>query len=75
MNDEWRAIALIAGLAAAGLLILAAAGQLAVQADRADAATNLAEVAAWQVSQVLEDVRRITAEAAILHARGELEAP
>ena len=58
MSDEWRMVVLMAGLAAAGLLILAAAAQLAVQADRADTATNLAEVAAWQVSQVLEDVRQ-----------------
>ena len=75
MGDEWRAVALIAGLAAAGLLILAAAAQLAINADRADTATNLAEVAAWQVSQVLEDVRRITTEAANARLRGELEAP
>ena len=75
MSDEWRMAVLMAGLAAAGLLILAAAAQLAVQADRADSATNLAEVAAWQVSQVLEDVRRITKEAAEQHVRGELEKP
>lgn len=72
-----QTILLIGGLAAAGLLILSAAAQLAVQADRADTATNLAEVAAWQVSQVLEDVRRITREAAeeraLKIARGELE--
>ena len=69
-----RTILLVGGLAAAaGLLLLAAAGQLAVQADRADTATNLAEVAAWQVSQVLEDVRRITREAAEARLRGELE--
>lgn len=72
MGDEWRMVALMAGLAAAAVLLLAAAAQLSVQADRADTATNLAEVAAWQVSQVLEDVRRITAEAAAKHARGEL---
>jgi hypothetical protein len=70
--DEWKVLALITGLAAAGMLILAAAAQLAIQADRADSATNLAEVAAWQVSQVLDDVRRITAEAAMRRAKGEL---
>ena len=72
MSDEMRTVLLIGGLAAAGLLVLAAAAQLAVQADRADTATNLAEVAAWQVSAVLEDVRRITAESAKRQARGEL---
>jgi hypothetical protein len=72
MSDQWRMIALITGLAACGLLILAAAGELMLQAERADTATNLAEVAAWQVSQVLEDVRRITAEAAEKRIRGEL---
>ena len=72
MSDEWRAVLLISGLAAAGILILSAAAQLAIQADRADTATNVAEVAAWQVSQVLEDVRRITAESAQRQARGEV---
>ena len=72
MSDEMRTVLLIGGLAAAGLLVLAAAAQLAVQADRADTATNLAEVAAWQVSAVLEDVRRITREAAERRTRGEL---
>ena len=72
MSDEWRAVLLISGLAAAGVLILFAAAQLAIQADRADTATNVAEVAAWQVSQVLEDVRRITAESAKRQARGEV---
>ena len=72
MSDELRTMLLIGGLAAAGLLVLAAAAQLAVQADRADTATNLAEVAAWQVSAVLEDVRRITREAAERRTRGEL---
>ena len=52
MSNEWRAVLLIGGLCAAGLLVLSAAAQLAVQADRADTATNVAEVAAWQVSQV-----------------------
>ena len=70
--NEWRAVLLIGGMCAAGLLILSAAAQLAVQADRADTATNVAEVAAWQVSQVLEDVRRITAESAKRRAAGEV---
>ena len=64
MSDEMRTVLLIGGLAAAA--------QLAVQADRADTATNLAEVAAWQVSAVLEDVRKITREAAERRTRGEL---
>ena len=72
MSDEMRTVLLIGGLGAAALLVLAAAVQLAVQADRADTATNLAEVAAWQVSEVLEDVRRITAEACARRIRGEL---
>ena len=72
MSDEMRTVLLIGGLAAAAMLVLAAAAQLAVQADRADTATNLAEVDAWQVSAVLEDVRRITAEANARRVRGEL---
>ena len=72
MSDEMRTVLLIGGLAAAGVLVLAAAAQLAIQADRADTATNLAEVAAWQVSAVLEDVRKITREAAERRTRGEL---
>jgi uncharacterized protein YcfJ len=72
VSDEWRMVLLLCGLGAAGLLIIAAAAELSIQAERADQATNLAEVAAWQVSQVLEDVRRITREAAVRQARGEL---
>jgi len=72
MSPEARNVLILAGLGVAGLLLIAAAGELMIQAERADTATNLAEVAAWQVSQVLEDVRRITAEAAARHARGEL---
>jgi hypothetical protein len=72
VSNEWRAVLLMAGLCAAGLLVLAASAQLAIQADRADTATNVAEVAAWQVSQVLEDVRRITAESARRQAKGEV---
>lgn len=75
MSDQVRLGLLMLGLGVAGLLIVAAAGELAIQAERADTATNLAEVAAWQVSQVLEDVRRITKQAAAEHearVRGEL---
>lgn len=72
MSDQVRMGLLLLGLGLAGVLIIAAAGELAIQAERADTATNLAEVAAWQVSQVLEDVRRITKEAADRQARGEL---
>lgn len=75
MSDQVRLGLLVLGLGVAGLLIVAAAGELAIQAERADTATNLAEVAAWQVSQVLEDVRRITKQAAAEHearVRGEL---
>jgi hypothetical protein len=72
MNDQWRNVVILTGLGVAGLLLLMAAGELLIQAERADTATNLAEVAAWQVSQVLEDVRQITREAAEQRARGEL---
>jgi len=58
-------------LAAAGLVWFASE-ELAITARRADTATNLAEVAAWQVSQVMDDVRRITAQAAADRVRGEL---
>lgn len=72
MSDDMSKGLLILALAGAGLLVTLAAGELGRQADRADTATNLAEVAAWQVSQVLEDVRRITADAAERRARGEV---
>ncbi len=73
MSEQMRLVLLLAAAAVgAGLLLVAASDLLRVEAERADHATNLAEVAAWQVSQVLEDVRRITAEAAALRARGEL---
>jgi hypothetical protein len=72
IDEQWRLILLVSALAAAGLLILAAAAELARAADRAEHAGGLAEAHAWQVSQVLDNVRRITAEAAERHARGEL---
>lgn len=72
MTDQ-RVMWMLGGLAVvSALLVWAAADMLRIEAERADTATNLAEVAAWQVSQVLEDVRRITAEAAAQRARGEL---
>ena len=77
MDEKWPMVLLLA-LAACGLVALAAVIQLETVSDRADTATNLAGVAAWQVSQVLEDVRRITREAAAEQAArtaGELEAP
>jgi hypothetical protein len=72
MSDEWRLVLLMLGCGAAALLVIAAAAELSVQAERADSATNLAEVAAWQVSQVLDEVRRITRESAERRSRGEL---
>lgn len=75
MSDQVRTGLLLLGLALAGLLIVAAAGELALQAERADEAVQGASVAAWRISEVLEDVRRITKEAAAEHeaaARGEL---
>ena len=48
---------------AAGLLVWAASEELAIQAKRADTATNLAEVAAWQVSDLLREAREITRQA------------
>ncbi len=67
-----KSVLLVAVAIAAGLGLLAMCDLLRVEAERAETATNLAEVAAWQVSQVLEDVRRITAEAAAARVRGEL---
>ena len=73
MNDgKWVPVLALALVAAAAVGLWAASEQLAIQAQRADTATNLAEVAAWQVSQVMDEVRRITAEAAATRARGEL---
>lgn len=72
MSEPVQLGLVVLGLCAVGLIALAVAGELAIQAERADAATNLAEVAAWQVSQVLEDVRRITKQAAEDRARGQL---
>lgn len=73
MDDQWRMALVLAVVAAGGLAVAAAAGTVAEQAARSSAALDLAEVSAWQVSQVLEEVRRITAEAAARQARGELE--
>ena len=60
-----RIIVLLGALVAvsAGLLWVAA-DELALQAKRADTATNLAEVAAWQVSDLLREARQITKDAA-----------
>ncbi len=75
MSDEgMRALGVLlvtAGLA--GLIWLAAATWIAVdeQWQRAVSAQHGAEVAAWQISQVLENVRQITEEAA-RPVRGEL---
>ncbi len=75
VSSEVRTVVLLGGvLAAVALVAWAAAQELSIQAQRADTATNVAEVAAWQVSQVLEDVRRITREAAEARLRGQLEA-
>lgn len=75
MSSEVRTAVMVGGvLAALALVAWAAAQELAVTAARADTATNLAEVSAWQVSQVLDEVRRITREAAEARLRGQLEA-
>ena len=59
--------------AAAALLVLAAAAELARQSDRAEESARLTEAAAWQVSEVLEEARRIAAGAAAARQpRGEL---
>ena len=71
-TDKWVPVLALALIAAAAAGLWAASEQLAIQAQRADTATNLAEAAAWQVSQVMDEVRRITAEAAATRARGEL---
>ncbi len=71
-GDVKVTLLLVAAAVGAGLLLLAVSDLLRVEAQRAETATNLAECAAWQVSQVLEDVRRITAEAAAQRVRGEL---
>ena len=57
-----------------GLIWLAAAAWIAVdeQRMRAESTQNSVAVAAWQISQVLENVRQITEEAAARPARGEL---
>ncbi len=72
MDDQMRGVLILVALAVAGLAVLAAAGTVAEQSARAGAALDLAEVSAWQVSQVLDDVRRITADAAARQARGEV---
>ena len=73
MSDQVRMGLLLLGLGLAGLLLVAAAGELALQAQHADENAHLAQAAAWQVSQVLEDVRRITREAAAEHDRAARE--
>ena len=66
MSGETKIVLLLAGLCALGAgLLWVAADELAIQAKRADTATSLAEVAAWQVSEVLREAREITRRAAV----------
>jgi hypothetical protein len=69
--DDKPAGLLVLLAAAAAVLVLAASLELARQCDRAEESAHLTEAAAWQVSQVLEEARRIAADAA-RHPRGEL---
>jgi hypothetical protein len=70
--SEYAPVLMLLALAAALGVVVLAAHEIASQADRAESQAHLAEAAQWQVSQVLADVRRITAEAAERRLRGEL---
>ena len=72
MTAEGKMTLILLGLAAAGVLILAAAGELALQAERADVAHDGLEVAAWKLAEVMEDARRITRDAAAEHSARQL---
>ena len=63
-QQDVRSLALIAALMAAGYLVLVATIELIKQASEAEVATIKADLAAWQVGQLMEEARNITRQAA-----------
>jgi hypothetical protein len=63
-QQDVRSLALIAALLAAGYLVLVATMELIKQASEAEVATLRADLAAWQVGQLMEEARNITKQAA-----------
>ena len=63
-QQDVRSLALIAALMAAGYLVLVATIELIKQASEAEVATIRADLAAWQVGQLMEEARNITKQAA-----------
>ena len=62
---EARGVLAAAAVAAAIYLLMAAAIELADREHRADAATVRADVAAYEVSRLLQEAREITEQAAL----------
>jgi len=59
-----RGLALIAGLCAAAYLFACAAIRLMETAQRAEVAVLRSDLAAWMVSQLMQEAREITEQAA-----------
>ena len=62
--DAKLIIALGAACAAAAVLLMAAALELAAAGQQAEAAVQRADIAAWEISRLLEEAREITRTAA-----------
>ena len=62
--EKWVPGLVIGVLLLAAAVMWAAAQSLVIEAERADEATELARAAAWQVSQLLQEAREITRQAA-----------
>ena len=63
--SETRAVLLLAAAAVGIYLLMCAAVEAARAEQRAEQATVRADIAAWQVSQLLQEARDITAQAAL----------
>ena len=63
--SETRAVLLLAAAAFGIYLLMCAAVEAARAEQRAEQATFRADIAAWQVSQLLQEARDITAQAAL----------
>lgn len=64
MDSDIRKVLLIATFMAAAYVCIAAAMELMREAQRADIATIRADLAAWQLSELMEEARDITRQAA-----------
>jgi hypothetical protein len=64
LQTEKSELLMLLALAAAAWLLTVAALELMRQSERVETAATRADLAAWQVSEVLQHARRITQEAA-----------